>query len=123
MSNEALQNYFDLACMYLSNKDGSIVTDIPRRTRLLNLLTAHIAQLMGANAGGSGTPGMVGRISDATEGTVTARATYADQTSQSMAWYIQTQYGAMYWQATQAFRTFRYARPRVPACPWPIGRC
>jgi hypothetical protein len=109
VSDALLTNYFNLATLYLSNTDCSIVQDIPRRTTLLWLLTAHIAFLSGA-LNPDGSPGMVGRISSATEGSVSVSTEYP--TNPNNAWFLQTQWGAIYWQATLPYRSFRYrARP------------
>lgn len=111
VSDGMLTNYFNLATLYLSNTDCSIVQDIPKRTTLLWLLTAHIAYLSGALTP-DGQPGLVGRISSATEGSVSV-ATEMPMTPSS-AWFMQTQWGAMFWQSTLSLRSFRYrARPTV----------
>ncbi len=95
---------FDEATLYLSNTDVSPVQDITRRTVLLYLLTAHIATIMGALAGG--TPGPVGRVSSATEGSVSIGLEF--NAPGTAAWFMQTQYGASFWQATSSLRGFRY---------------
>lgn len=111
VSDGMLTNYFNLATLYLSNTDCSIVQDIPKRTTLLWLLTAHIAYLGGA-LNPDGQPGLVGRISSATEGSVSV-STEMPMTPSS-AWFMQTQWGAMFWQSTLSLRSFRYrARPTV----------
>lgn len=103
-----LEECFADACLYLSNGDGSPVQDLVRRARLLNMLTAHVAALGGAlSADGQAKP--VGRISQATEGSVSASFEYL--APGSAAWFAQTQYGAAFWQATTSLRGFRY-RPR-----------
>lgn len=109
--DEQLQNYFDLATMYLSNTDCSIVQDINKRQTLLWLLTAHIAFLSGA-LNPTGVPGLVGRVSSATEGSVSVSTEFP--VSPNGAWFMQTQWGAMFWQATLKLRSFNYrARPTV----------
>lgn len=111
VSDGMLTNYFGLATLYLSNTDCSIVQDIPKRATLLWLLTAHIAYLSGA-LDPEGQPGLVGRISSATEGSVSV-STEMPMTPSS-AWFMQTQWGAMFWQSTLSLRSFRYrARPTV----------
>lgn len=109
VSDAALTNYFNLATLYLSNDDCSVVQDIPKRTTLLWLLTAHIAFLSGAlNPGG--TPGLVGRVSSATEGSVSVSVDFPS--NPNGAWFQQSSWGAMYWQAVLPYRSFRYrARP------------
>lgn len=118
INNGVLTQYFDEATLYLSNAATSPVSSVPRRTILLNMLTAHCASLGGVlNVGGA--PGPVGRVSQAAEGSVNATLEYLEPGSNS--WYTQTPYGAAYWQAILNYRSFRY-RP-FPTCPrvaWPI---
>jgi len=102
-----LQSFFDEAGVYLANTDGSPVSDLTRRRVFLNMLTAHIASLAGALSA-DGAPGPVGRVSSATEGSVSATFEYA--APGSGAWYAQTPYGAAYWQATINLRGFRYVK-------------
>lgn len=104
-----LTNYFNLATMYLSNTECSIVTDVAKRSTLLSLLVAHIGFLSGAlNPGG--VPGLVGRVSGATEGSVSVTTDFP--ANPNGAWFNQTSWGAMFWQATLSLRSFRY-RPRA----------
>lgn len=106
---------FKQATTYLSNKDCSRVQDLEEREYLLWLLTAHIAQLMGAlnPAGAAGGASAVGRTASATEGSVSVSFDFGP-VSEREAWYSQTQPGAMYWAATAKYRAFRY-HPR-PTC-------
>ena len=99
---------FEEAGLYLSNADNSPMQSIPRRTLLLNMLTAHVA-FIGGKLSADGLPRPVGRVSQAGEGSVSAGFEYA--TPGSMSWFTQSQYGAAYWQATLALRMFRY-RPQ-----------
>lgn len=111
VSDGVLTNYFNLATLYLSNTDCSIVQNIPKRTMFLWLLTAHIGKISGALSP-DGSAGLVGRISSATEGSVSVSAEYP--TSPNAAWFLQSEWGAMYWQATLPYRSARYrARPTV----------
>lgn len=96
---------FDEAGLYLSNADNSPVQNLTRRAVLLNMLTAHIAALGGALSS-DGQPRPVGRVSSATEGSVSASMEYL--APGSSAWFAQTQYGAAFWQATTSLRGFRY---------------
>lgn len=111
VSNTLLQECFEESGLYLSNDDNSIVQDLDRRARLLNMLTAHIAYLGGAlSADGQARP--VGRVSQAAEGSVSAGFEYLAPGSH--AWFTQSQYGAAFWQATVSLRSFRYrSRPTV----------
>ena len=79
---------------------------------LLGMVTAHIAAL---NAPLSGHPAstLVGRISSATEGSVTV-ATQNDYPPGTAQWWQQTKYGAAFWAASAQFRTARYVHgPRA----------
>ncbi len=104
---------FTEACLYCNNTDASLVTDIPTRTMLLNMLTAHIVAL---NFGANGEPpsALVGRISSAGGGSVNVSAEMAGNTAYS-AWFNQTKYGAAYWQASAQYRMMRYVPPCYPA--------
>lgn len=98
--------YFAQATMYLRNDGTGPVCDIPQQTNLLYLLTAHIATLFATVNGVAPSP-IVGRIKSATQGSESVDTDYGEQPP-SAAWFLQTPYGAMYWQATAAYRTFRY---------------
>lgn len=89
----------------------------------LYLLTSHIAWLNcpkdasgnPAETGQAASP-IVGRISDATEGSVSVSADMGDVNAggPSQPWYMQTRYGAEYWTLTAPARTARYmARPTI----------
>lgn len=95
------ENYFGLAQGMLVGG----VCDVPTQQRLLGLLTAHIVKLF-APVGGEAPSGLVGRISNASEGSVSVATDFP--ANPSAAWFNQTTYGAMYWQATGRYRTFRY---------------
>lgn len=109
----ALSMSFQLAALQLDNSCGSRIKDAAKRELFLNLLTAHITVLKdGEN--GQAPPGMVGRIDKATEGSVSASADMGTVVY-GQAYYLQTQWGAMYWQATARFRTMVYI-PAPPVC-------
>ena len=102
--------YFGEATLYLDNTLSSQVQQIEQRTPLLYMLTAHIAALNGG-VNGQSAPSLVGRINTATEGSVSVGADMG-QVPGTAAWYLQTKYGAAYWQATAAYRTARYVPGR-----------
>lgn len=106
MADIALQQYFAQAEQLVSNADNSRVTSLIERSILLNLLVAHIAKLRLSAANGGG---LVGRVSSASEGSVSVSADMGAVTN-SQAWYAQTTYGADYWALTAKYRTFRYRR-------------
>ncbi|MFT8346595.1 DUF4054 domain-containing protein [Gluconobacter oxydans] len=112
-------DYFDQAGDILNNTPRSPVQNLGRRARLLNLLTAHIAQLnLPATAGGNGA-GAVGRTASASRGSVSVSLDMG-QVSQSAAWFMQTQYGATFWQMTAFLRQMRFVPGRSPrARIWP----
>lgn len=107
ISSDLALMYFTEAGLYLDNSECSPVQDMTARGLYLNMLTAHIAQLnLPAEAGGSG-PGSVGRVASASEGSTSVSLDMGAQPG-SAAWFMQTQYGAMFWQATAWLRTAHY---------------
>ena len=102
--------YFTEATLYHRNDGGGPVNDSGIQTLLLNMATAHVAQLNAPSKNGERSPTIVGRITEAAEGSVRVSADYGE-VSQSEAFWVQTKYGASYWLATAQFRTMRY---RVP---------
>jgi hypothetical protein len=99
-----LQGAFSIATTFLRNDGTSPIRTIALQTQLLYMLTAHVAVLLyGADGTGAGP---VGRVSSASEGSVSVSTDFP--TNPNSAWYMQTQYGAMYWQATMAMRTANY---------------
>lgn len=106
-----------IAEIYCRNDGGGPVSTAATQTVLLNLMVAHIAQLFfGAN--GTTPSGLVGRISNASEGSVSVGTDFP--TTQNNAWYLQTPFGAAFWQATAAYRTMRYIPGPVRNFnPWP----
>lgn len=116
-----LSAYFTEATIYLNNTDSSLVTDgAPGglRALLLNMIVAHIAAL-NSGVNGQAPSGLVGRIDQASEGSVSAHADMGPVTN-SQAWWMQTRYGAAYWGATASYRTFRYTSGKsvTQAFPW-----
>ena len=107
VSSVALQNNFNLATLQLNNSWCSVVQDEPTRQMLLYLLTAHITALLnGVN--GKGPTGLVGRLSSATEGSVTANVDYLSNPTEAEAYLTQTQWGATFWRSTVVYRTAQY---------------
>lgn len=105
--------YFGAACMMVDNTDCSRIqagAPLFQRDNILAMTTAHVAKILGGSNGAPAS-GLVGRISDATEGTVSVSAEWASQVSAQSAWWLQTPYGAMAWQALAPFRTMVYVPP------------
>lgn len=105
-----------LAELYCRNDGGGPVSTAAIQTVLLNLMVAHICQLMYGANGQSPSP-LVGRITDATEGSVSVSTDFPS--TPNNAWFLQTPFGAAFWQATAAYRTMRYIPgPRRIFNPW-----
>jgi hypothetical protein len=98
-----------VAQQYCRNDGGGPVNDCGVQTQMLNLMVAHVAQLLYGSTTQPVSP-LVGRISGATEGTVSVSTEFP--TTPSSAWFLQTQYGAMYWQMILPYRLGRY-RPKI----------
>lgn len=121
------QTAFNFATLLLNNSCGSLVSDANIRMSLLYMLTAHVGFLINGTNDGAGkiTPPyqVVGRLANATEGSVSTGIEYSSEVSQSEAFYIQSKYGAMYWQITSVYRTMYYvgaplSGPNGPGFPF-----
>jgi Protein of unknown function (DUF4054) len=120
VSQATAQEYFGEATLYLRNDGTGPVRDAPTQSRLLNMLTAHIAALNAPSADGEAAPPLVGRISNATEGSVSVQ-TQNDYPPGTVQWFQQTRYGSAFWAATVAYRSSYYLankKPIVGAGPW-----
>lgn len=98
-----LEMWFVQAESLLDNTGRSIVKKPEEREMLLFLLVRHFAALAERAAQG----GLVGRIASASEGSVSVSADMGAAIGNA-AWYLQTPYGATYWQLTAKYRRFRY---------------
>lgn len=97
--------YFEEATLFLDNSEFSVVRDVGKRALMLGMLVAHIAKLR-YPLNGEAPSTLVGRISNASEGSVSVAT---DMTVPGSAeWYAQTQYGMSYWAASAPYRTMRY---------------
>jgi hypothetical protein len=95
----------------IDNTDASIVVDPDRREAMIYLLIAHRLAIFGtavAGAAGSTPSGIVGRLSSATEGSVSSSFAFDTPAGAGAAWYNQTPYGAEYWMLMAPCRSFRY---------------
>lgn len=102
---------FDAATDYLDNTNYSLVNDPDKRERLLYLLVAHLAYLRFGDEDGNGKSGAVGRVSGASEGSVSVSLDAGGVEFRYM-WYTQSPYGMDYWQATKVYRMGVY----YPGC-------
>lgn len=136
ISEPQAQLFFDLATQWCRNDgDGPVggwpglcnfftinasAAAIQTQTNFLNLLTAHLAQLFAPSSTGAAPSGLVGRITSASEGSVSV-ATEFPMTANS-AWFNQTPYGSAFWSASAPFRTMRYiVAPPKPTDPWVLN--
>ena len=110
--------YFAMATMYIRNDGGGPINDPNMQATVLNLTTAHIAKLFSNQTagipvtGGIEPPntGAVGRVSQASQGSVSATLEMMPAEASS-AWFNQTQYGAAAYRMLAPFRTMRYLGP------------
>ena len=98
--------YFAEASIYHANDGSGPVCDPNVQLTLLNMLTAHIAARY-ATVDGEAASTLVGRISNASEGSVSVGTTL-DVPPGSAQWFAQSKYGYDYWAATAVYRTMRY---------------
>lgn len=123
------QNYFNIAVLYCDNTPCSPVTDgspTGARATILYALTSHVATLLAPIVvdGNAEAPSpLVGRISNASEGSVSVATDFPE--NPNAAWFNQTTYGALAWQAMAPYRMMRYARrrnARYLGTAYPFGR-
>jgi hypothetical protein len=108
--------YWAEATFLLDNTATSPVQDVTQRTAILNLIAAHICSLRQPLGGQPSSP-LVGRISEATEGSVTVKAEMIVAAGSAQFW-AQSKYGILAWQMTLPFRSARYyAGPRRSFMP------
>jgi hypothetical protein len=123
LTSDQGQAYFDRACLICANSTTNPVFCAGVLSPLLYLLTSHVAWLncpkdaMG-NPSATGQPpaALVGRISSATQGSVSVQTDMPAQGDSSAmdAYLKQTKYGLEYLAQITQFRTARYvARPTI----------
>lgn len=93
-TDAVIESYFSVACLLLDNTKHSRVKNPCERKMLLYLLTRHIAALAEREAG------LVGSLTSASQGSVSVGVS----AFQNANWYQQTQWGALYWEATGKYR-------------------
>ncbi|MDN0088338.1 DUF4054 domain-containing protein [Yersinia nurmii] len=107
VADDLLPFLFEQATDYLNNTEYSLVIDVTKRERLLYLLMAHLAYMRFGDDKGNGGSGMVGRLSSASEGSVSV-SSEAGVVEFRYMWYTQSPYGMDYWQATKVYRMANY---------------
>jgi hypothetical protein len=130
LSSGVEQTAFNDATFLLNNSCASAVQDANQRLILLYTLTAHVLLIDRGTNDGAGNvtspQGIVGRIDSAAEGSVNVSAAYSSEVTQSEAYFIQTKYGAKFWQQTAQYRTMQYVGapsfgPNGPGFPFGFG--
>lgn len=101
-------SYFLMATTVHRNDGGGPVTNAAVQTNLLYWLTAHFAALFATPAGATQASTLVGRISQASEGSVSVTAEMPSNMPAAAAFFTQTKYGLAYWMVSAPFRTARY---------------
>src|SRR5690625_4536430 len=114
-TDEQLTMFFIMAEGFLDNSECSVVKNLATRKIMLYLLVAHIATLNHQTESGNA---VVGRVASASEGTVSISLDYGTMGNNER-WYLQTPYGATYWQMTKRYRSMLY---RLGKSPMPVNR-
>ena len=97
--------FFAEAGLYLPNTPCSVVCDLGQRALILGMIVAHLA-LLNVSVDGQPVSTLVGRISNASEGSVSVAT--ALTVPGSAEWFAQTRPGFSAWQAMAPYRTARY---------------
>ena len=120
-SQATLQLYYNLAGdVWLRRTTGPVRSQVRSlQNDLMNLLTAHLATLF-TGPDGNDPSGLVGRISSASEGSVSVSTEF--QSTMNAAWFNQTQAGATFWAATAPYRSFAAYIPGPTRFGTGIGR-
>lgn len=113
--DELLQSYFDRAVVFVGNDDDSLFDfnlkdGVKDRAIALDYVTCHLATL------GSRPDGMSGRLSGATEGSVSTSYDLVTSDDTTDQWWLQTNCGAAYLvmlKAASKSRASLYARRHV----------
>lgn len=107
--------YFNMATGVQRNDGGGPICVAAVQLSMLNVLTAHVAALFApVNSGGTPSSPLVGRISDATEGSVSV-STQNEYPPGTAQWFQQTKYGSMWYVMSAPYRLGRYIpNPRSP---------
>ena len=121
VSSDLYTLYFSEAGLYQNNEGGGPINNSTRALQLMQMLVAHIAFLNTAPGTGGDASPLVGRVSNATEGSVTVGTTN-EYPPGSAQWFQQTKFGAAWWQATAQYRTMRYRPGPVMGVPANQGR-
>ena len=102
-----------LAQVYCRNDGGGPIDDPNMQTQALGLMVAHCAQLF---FGSTTQPlsSIVGRVSNASEGSVSVTTSWPEASSLNEAWLSQTQYGAAFLVLISSVTLGRYFPKQTP---------
>ena len=116
VSAQQAMAYFTVAQQWCDNTLASPVADYSvggARDTYLNFLTAHLAMLFTGTAAQPAQQ-IVGRVSGATEGSVSVQVDMPTTTNLTQAWFTQTKYGFAFWSMTAQYRYGGlYSPPRM----------
>lgn len=116
LTDEQIEDLLLDATDYLENTPCSIVSNLDKRKRLIYLLTAHLAFLFYPDVNGDGGTGFVGRIGNATEGSVSISSGISGVPFKAE-FFMQSKYGYDFWERTKIYRMGLYVPgPRVSRC-------
>lgn len=115
---QVTQVILPLAEQYNRNDGGGPINSPELQTQALNLMVAHCAQILFGTAGTGGPSGLVGRVSSATEGSVSVQTEFPS--SPAAAWYNQTPFGAAWWVLIKPFRLHLYL-PKITQQVQPVN--
>lgn len=105
LTDTQLNSLFRKACLRLRNDAKSCVKDIYVRNEFLYLIVAHLATLFQKALDGNS---LVGRISSASEGSVSVSSEYSVSQGGGEKWWSQTPWGADYWTSSAPYRVPNY---------------
>lgn len=102
--------WFNVATIYHRNDGTGPVRSVSTQQILLGMITAHLVSRF-VPIDGQAPSNLVGRVSDASIGPVSAAVEGFTGVPGSQQWFLQTKYGSDYWAATAPYRQMRYLRP------------
>ena len=111
VSDTLLPLIFTEAELLFDNTEYSCIQNVDRRELILYMVMAHILYLQYGDADGNGGSTLVGRVSSATEGSVSVSSSL-DGLGNTSAYWSQSPYGLLFWQATKVCRMPKY----YPGC-------
>lgn len=123
-SDEQLTYFFESIEGLLNNSETSCIS-LKNRKLWYWLLVAHKAELQ--NRINDGNTGLVGRISSATEGSISVSTDYPMGSGAMEQWLKSTPYGAEFYAKTAAYRTATWVAATAPMpvkrtkWPYPFG--